>query len=109
MLDARVLFCRFRGAVAQLVERYIRIVEARGSNPLSSTTNPTLSALALTHRAERWGEALQLAHPRRLIREVPLNNLPESHTVATRPKVRQLMDDDRLKAGWWRHNKAPRE
>ena len=88
MLDARVLFCRFRGAVAQLVERYIRIVEARGSNPLSSTTNPTLSALALTHRAKRWGEALQLAHPRRLIREVTLNNLPESHTVSTSPKVR---------------------
>ena len=38
MLAARVLFCRFRGAVAQLVERYIRIVEVRGSNPLSSTT-----------------------------------------------------------------------
>ena len=26
------------GALAQLVARYIRIVEARGSNPLSSTT-----------------------------------------------------------------------
>ena len=38
MLAVRVLFCRFRGAVAQLVERYIRIVEVRGSNPLSSTT-----------------------------------------------------------------------
>lgn len=25
------------GAIAQLVARYIRIVEARGSNPLSST------------------------------------------------------------------------
>lgn len=37
MLAVRVLFCRFRGAVAQLVERYIRIVEVRGSNPLSST------------------------------------------------------------------------
>ena len=78
MLDPRVLFCRFRGAVAQLVERYIRIVEARGSNPLSSTTTST-------NCAERWGEALQLAHPRRLIREVPLNDLPESHTVTTRP------------------------
>ena len=28
----------FRGAVAQLIERYIRIVEARGLSPLSSTT-----------------------------------------------------------------------
>ena len=27
------------GAIAQLVARYIRIVEVRGSNPLSSTTN----------------------------------------------------------------------
>lgn len=58
MLDARVLFCRFRGAVAQLVERYIRIVEARGSNPLSSTTTLTVFVLALTHRAKRWGETL---------------------------------------------------
>lgn len=38
MLAVHMLFCRFRGAVAQLVERYIRIVEVRGSNPLSSTT-----------------------------------------------------------------------
>ena len=102
MLDARVLFCRFRGAVAQLVERYIRIVEARGSNPLSSTTTST-------NCAERWREALQFAHARRLIREVPLNDLPESHTVATRPKVRQLMNDHRLKAGGWCHHQAPRE
>ena len=97
MLDARVLFCRFRGAVAQLVERYIRIVEARGSNPLSSTTTST-------NCAERWGEALQLAHPRRLIRKVPLNDLPESHAVSASPKVRQLMHDHRLKTGGGRHH-----
>jgi len=38
MLAAAVVFCRSAGAVAQLVERDIRIVEARGSNPLSSTS-----------------------------------------------------------------------
>jgi hypothetical protein len=40
---------------------------------------------------------------------VPLNDLAKSHTVATSPKVCQLMDDHRLKAGWWRHHQAPRE
>ena len=38
MLAVAVLFCRSAGAVAQLVERDIRIVEVRGSNPLSSTS-----------------------------------------------------------------------
>ena len=39
MLPRPVLFCcSATGAVAQLVERDIRIVEARGSNPLSSTS-----------------------------------------------------------------------
>ena len=109
MLDARVLFCRFRGAVAQLVERYIRIVEARGSNPLSSTTTFSGSALALTHRAERRCEALQLAHPRRLIRKVPLHNLPEANTVSSRTQVSKFVNDHRLKAGWWCHHESPRE
>ena len=38
MLAVGVVFCRSAGAVAQLVERDIRIVEVRGSNPLSSTS-----------------------------------------------------------------------
>ena len=38
MLAVAVVFCRSAGAVAQLVERDIRIVEVRGSNPLSSTS-----------------------------------------------------------------------
>ena len=39
MLPRPMLFCcSATGAVAQLVERDIRIVEARGSNPLSSTS-----------------------------------------------------------------------
>ncbi len=41
MLAVGVVFCRSAGAVAQLVERDIRIVEVRGSNPLSSTSSLT--------------------------------------------------------------------
>jgi hypothetical protein len=78
MLAARVLFCRFRGAVAQLVERYIRIVEVRGSNPLSSTTTST-------NCGERWGEALELSHSSRLVWKMALHNLSESDAVSTRP------------------------
>ena len=49
MLAVAVVFCRSAGAVAQLVERDIRIVEVRGSNPLSSTS-PFLNAGGLRGR-----------------------------------------------------------
>ena len=42
MLLRSLLPLSMRGAIAQLVARYIRIVEVRGSNPLSSITVTTL-------------------------------------------------------------------
>ena len=102
MLAVGVVFCRSAGAVAQLVERDIRIVEVRGSNPLSSTTTST-------NCAERWGETLQLAHPRRLIRKVPLHHRPESRPVTIGAQVGELMNDNRFEARRWRQHESPRE
>lgn len=36
------------GGVAQLVERYVRIVEARGSTPLTSTSNVNATSLRVS-------------------------------------------------------------
>ena len=47
MLAVAVVFCRSAGAVAQLVERDIRIVEVRGSNPLSSTSPFSVQEFAM--------------------------------------------------------------
>lgn len=47
MLAVAVVFCRSAGAVAQLVERDIRIVEVRGSNPLSSTKPLAVQEIAM--------------------------------------------------------------
>ena len=51
MLAVGVVFCRSAGAVAQLVERDIRIVEVRGSNPLSSTSPLSVQEV---HVAATW-------------------------------------------------------
>ena len=51
MLAVAVVFCRSAGAVAQLVERDIRIVEVRGSNPLSSTSPLSVQEV---HVAATW-------------------------------------------------------
>ena len=109
MLAVAVVFCRSAGAVAQLVERDIRIVEVRGSNPLSSTSPFYIVGGSLAHCPEGWREPLKLTHARRLIRKVPLNDRPESCAVTIGAQVRKLMNDDRLKARWRRQHESPRE
>ena len=81
MLAVAVVFCRSAGAVAQLVERDIRIVEVRGSNPLSSTSPFYVAGGSLVNRAERRGKPLELAHARRLVGKVPLDDRTESRPV----------------------------
>ncbi len=109
MLAVAVVFCRSAGAVAQLVERDIRIVEVRGSNPLSSTSPFYIAGGSLANRAQGRGEPLQLAHTRRLIRKVPLHHRPESCAVAVGAQVGELMNNDRFKARRWREHESPRE
>ena len=109
MLAVAVVFCRSAGAVAQLVERDIRIVEVRGSNPLSSTSPFYIAGGSLANRAECWSEALQLAHACRLVGEVALHHRPESCAVAVGAQMGELMNDDRFKARRWREHESPRE
>lgn|GEM_PF-4027076 len=82
MLAVAVVFCRSAGAVAQLVERDIRIVEVRGSNPLSSTSPFYIASGSLAHCPEGWREPLELTHARRLIRKVPLHHRSKSYAMA---------------------------
>ncbi len=98
MLAVAVVFCRSAGAVAQLVERDIRIVEVRGSNPLSSTSPLYFTGSSLAHCPKGWREALELAHARRLIGKVPLHHRPEPWPVPIGSQVGKLMHYDSLKA-----------
>ena len=109
MLAVAMVFCRSAGAVAQLVERDIRIVEVRGSNPLSSTSPFYIAGGSLANRAQGRGEALQLAHARRLVGEVPLHHRSESRAVAVGAQMGELMNDNRFEARRWRQHESPRE
>jgi hypothetical protein len=58
----------------------------------------------LANGGERWGEALEFAHASRLVRKMPLHNLPEANAVPTRAQVRKFVNDHRLKTGGGRHD-----
>ena len=98
MLAVAVVFCRSAGAVAQLVERDIRIVEVRGSNPLSSTSPLISESCPLANRGQGGGQPLKLPHARRLVGEVPLHHRSESRPMTIGAQMRKLMNDDRFEA-----------
>lgn len=98
MLAVGVVFCRSAGAVAQLVERDIRIVEVRGSNPLSSTSPFSFARCSLVHSPKRWREPLQLAHTCGLVGEVSLHHRSESCAMTVGAQMGKFMNHNCLKA-----------
>jgi hypothetical protein len=63
----------------------------------------------LANGGERWGESLKLAHSGRLVRKMPLHNLPEANTMSSRAQVGKFVNDHRLKTGGGRHHESPGE